>query len=78
MKHLKCVESILLKNWSVCCFFQGGPPPPPHPYKGGGIDPPKNRKKEVDRKFWVKRGWLARRGIVLKGVDRSQKVKFLK
>ena len=37
-------------------------PPLPTLKKGRGIDPPKNCKKGVDRKFWVKSRWLARRG----------------
>ena len=35
---------------------------PPSFINAGGIDPPTNFKKGVDLKFWVKRGWLARRG----------------
>ena len=52
-------------------------PPLPNLYKGG-INPPKNRKKGVDQKLWVKRGWFARRGDHFERVDQSQKVKFLK
>ena len=47
----------------------------PSPFIKGGLTP-KNRKKGVDRKFWVKRGWSARRGIILKRGNRSQKSWF--
>ena len=52
-------------------------PFPPYLYEGG-IDPPKNCRKGVDWKFWVKRGWSVRRGDHFEREDQSQKVKFLK